>query len=340
MLRPLPHPRAAPGEEEIDRVVCASLASDTTAVYVQMERIRSSSLRHNGAGHVRAVLVYQSGWFLHWFEGPAAEVRELLDRLGADTRHKELRVLHRSRGRRFLPTAWSMMLSGSPEPAALFGKRVEDLHRQFQAGTQYAPTSVLRRLATPVRIVGQQGPADPEAFHRICAVASGNEAFDLVRWLARQHRAGVTTKRVAGESGHDSGSDYVEWMLGEHPCRVIAVARTALLHGLARVFMPDWPHLLLLFSGDERRDDALMDRVRLACHHLPQPPELVGVAPDVASQQRMAHAAHADGLSYHNAGLMAPQDSAAVWHVMEDLLQRFGPPPSSAWAVEDAAAWR
>jgi hypothetical protein len=38
--------------------------------------------------------------------------------------------------------------------------------------------------------------------------------------------------------------------------------------------------------------------------------------------------------------LMAPQDSAAVWHVMEDLLQRFGPPPSSAWAVEDAAAWR
>jgi hypothetical protein len=290
--------------------------------------------------HVRAVLVYQSGWFLHWFEGPTAAVRELLERLRADTRHKQLRVLHHSRGRRFLPTAWSMMLSASPEPAPLFGKRVEDLYQQYQAGTQYAPTSVLRRLATPVRIVGQRGPADPEAFHRVCAVASGNEAFDLVRWLARQHRAGVTTKRVAGESGHDSGSDYVEWMLGEHPCRVIAVARTALLHGLARVFMPDWPHLLLLFSGDERRDDALMDRVRLACHHLTHTPELVGVAPDVASQQRMAHAAHADGLRYHNAGLMAPQDSAAVWHSMQEVLQRFGPPPNSAWAVAEPQAWR
>jgi hypothetical protein len=334
MLRPLPSHKAAPGDEEIDRVVCASMASSTDGMYVQMEKIRSSALRHNRAERVHAVLLYQSGWFVHWFEGPAAAVRALLDRVRQDDRHHSSRVLHHSRGRRFLPTPWSMMLSPSPEPPALFGKRVQDIRQQFEQGLQYAPTSVIRRLSAPMRLVQARHLSDPEAFHRVGAVASGNEAFDLVRWLARKHNAPLVTRRFAGEADHDGGSDYVEWMLNQHPCRVIAVARHGLLHGLRRVFLPDWPHLLLLFSGDARRDDALMDRVRLACNGLPQRPELVGAAPDVDTHARMAQAAQSDGLRYFNAGLMSAQDSGAVWHSMNEVLQRFGPPPNSVWAVE------
>lgn len=334
MLRQLPITKAAPGEDEVDRVVCASLASDTNAVYVQMEKIRASALRHNRAGHIHAVLVYQSGWFVHWFEGPAPAVRELLDRVRQDPRNRDLRVLHHSRGRRFLPTVWSMMLSPSTEPLALFGKRVHELETRYRTGVQYPPTSVIRRLASPVRLPDAKG-RDLDAFHRVGVVAGGNEGFDLVRWLARTHGRPIVTQRVAGESGHDSGRDYVEWMLGAHPCRVIAVARTALLHGITRVLLPDWPHMLLLFSGDPRRDDPLMDRVRLACANLPQRPELVGIAPDPATQHRMHQAAHDDGLRYYNAGIMSPQDCGAIWHAVSELLQRFGPPPNSAWAVDD-----
>lgn len=337
MLRSLPSHKAAPGEEEIDRVVCASMASNTDGMYVQMEKIRSSALRHNRGEHVHAVLIAQSGWFVHWAEGPAAAVQALLERVRNDPRHHSSRVLHHSRGRRFLPTPWSMMLSPSPEPQALFGKRVMDLRLQYDQGRQFPPTSVIRRLSAPMRLTQARDLSDPESFHRIGVCASGNEAFDLVRWLARKHSVPLVTRRFAGEADHDGGSDYAEWMLGEHPCRVIAVARHGLLHGLRRVFLPDWPHLLLLFSGDPRRDDALMDRVRLACNNLPQRPELVGTAPDVTTHARMAQSAQSDGLCYHNGGLMSPQDSGAVWHTMSELLKRFGPPPNSAWAVEGEA---
>ena len=316
------------------------MASSTDGMYVQMEKIRASALRHNGGAHVHAILVAQSGWFVHWFEGPAPAVRELLERVRQDPRHRDSRVLHHSRGRRFLPTAWSMMLSPSREPMELFGKRVEELQVQYRAGTQYSPTSVIRRLASPVRLSQAKGMPDRDAFHRVGAAASGNEAFELARWLARQHARPLFTERVAGESGHDTSREMVDWMLGAHPCRMIAVARGALLHGFTRVFLADWPHMLLLFSGDARRDDPLMNRVRLACRSLPQCPELIGVAPDVDTQQRMAQWAEADGLRYYNAGLMSPQDSAAVWHSMEEVLRHAGPPPSSAWAVEQGEDWR
>jgi hypothetical protein len=121
-------------------------------MYVQMERIRSSALRHNRAERVHAVLVAQSGWFVHWMEGPAAAVQALQERVRQDPRHHSSVLLHHSRGRRFLPTPWSMMLSPSPEPQALFGKRVQDLRLQFTQGRQYAPTSVIRRLSAPVRL--------------------------------------------------------------------------------------------------------------------------------------------------------------------------------------------
>jgi hypothetical protein len=340
MLRPLPPSKAAPGEEVVDRVVCASLASDTNAMYVQMERIRASSLRHNRAGQVHAALIYQSGWFLHWFEGPGPAVRELFERVRADPRHQAHRVLHHSHGRRFLPTLWSMMLSPSTEPTTVFGRRVADIHRQYVEGRQYPPTSVIRRISGPIRLSRASGREDPESYHRIGVAATGNEAFELVRWLSRRHDVPVVTRRFAGESDHDGGSDYVEWMMGDHPCRVLAVARTGLLHGLRRVFLADWPHLLLLFSGDARRDDPLMNRVRLACRTLPQCPELVGIAPDIDTHERMAQWAAADGLRYQNAGLVAPQDSAAVWQAMEAVLQHAGPPPSSAWAVEPGEVWR
>jgi len=331
-----PTPAAAnTGDDEVERVICASMASSANGLFAQMEAIRQSSLRHNEALGVHAVLISQSGWFIHWVEGPANAVRDLLDRVRKDPRHHSQRVLHHSRGMRFLPTAWSMVLSPSTEPAADFGRRVLALRHMMDQGRQFAPTSVIRRLTAPMQLAMAQGD-DPEAYHRVGVCSAGaNEAFDLVRWLAQRHDTVVHARRYAGEADMDSATDYVDFMEAGEPCRLIAISRPSLQHGMRRAFLPDWPHMLLLFVGDSRRDGALMDRIRDAFARLPFTPTLLGVAPDTDTHERMAAMAQAAGLSYVNLGVMSPSESPAVWHVLRMHLDDAGAPPSSVWAVPE-----
>lgn len=320
----------------VERVICASMTTSTTGMFAQMEAIRQSSLRHNAALGVHAVLISQSGWFILWLEGPGAAVRDLLSRVRTDPRHHSQRVLHHSRGMRFLPTAWSMVLSPSSEPAADFGRRVLELRHMMDQGRQFAPTSVIRRLTAPMLLATTQAGGDPEAYHRVGVCSAGvNEAFDLVRWLAQRHDTVVHARRYAGESDMDSATDYVDFMEAGEPCRMIAISRPSLQHGMRRAFLPDWPHLLLLFVGDSRRDGALMDRVRDAMAGLPFTPMLLGVAPDTATHERMAPMARAAGLHYMNLGVMSPAECPAVWHVLRMHLSQAGTPPSSVWAVPE-----
>jgi hypothetical protein len=158
-------------------------------IYAQMENIRADALRLNAVHGIHAVLLYQSGWFLHWAEGPSPAVRGLQQRLAEDPRHHSPHTVHSSRGRRMLPTPWSMMMSQATESAVHFGRRVMALREQFEKGVQYAPSSVLRRLSAPMQLAAGARPGRPRGFHRlgICA-AGGNEAFAMVEWLAQPLR--------------------------------------------------------------------------------------------------------------------------------------------------------
>ncbi len=220
---------AAPGHAEVERVVTASICHMKEGIYAQMEDIRAHSLRHNAVDGIHAILQYQSGWFIHWAEGPSPALRALLLRLAEDPRHHSPHTVHLSRGRRILPTPWSMVMSQAAESAVQFGRRVVALREQFEKGVQYAPSSVLRRLSAPMQLPQAQGLADPDAFHRvgICA-AGGNEAFAMVAWLAQRTGGTVAKRRFAGEQDMDGSSEYVEFMEGGHPCRMIAVARNGL----------------------------------------------------------------------------------------------------------------
>jgi hypothetical protein len=187
------------GDEEVERVICASMASNSNGLFAQMEAIRQSSLRHNARLGVHAVLISQSGWFVHWVEAPGSAARDLLARVRNDTRHHSQRVLHHSQGLRFLPTAWSMVLSPSTESAADFGTRVLDLRYMMEQGRQFAPTSVIRRLTAPMQLAMAQDRDDPEAYHRVGVCSAGaNEAFDLVRWLAQRHETTVHARSEPG----------------------------------------------------------------------------------------------------------------------------------------------
>ncbi len=330
---------AGPGEVEVERIVTACMSNLKGAVFGEMERIRKSALRHNSEHGIHAVLHYQSGWFVHWVEGPLAAVQDLLERLHRDARYHSFHTLHTSRGLRLLPTLWSMAMSQASEDPVQFGRRVMALRDQLEKGKQYAPPSVLRRLSAPMQLTQAQALPDPEAFHRvgICA-ASGDTAFEMVEWLATQHLTQVVRRRFAGERDMDGSSEYVDFMESGHPCRMIAVSRGGLLHGLRRAFLPDWPYFLMLFVGSPRFDDDLMVRMVAACEGLPVTPCLLGVAPDSMTHQRMKHMAQAAGLDYVIGDTTSADNSHAVWQVVREQLQQAGPPPNSAWDVPRLAA--
>lgn len=320
------------GEPVVDRVICASVVTSRGSIYATMERIRDAALRHNPDAGVHAALIYQSGWFLHWAEGPEPAVRSLFARIGKDGRHHSQYVVHYSLGPRVLMTPWSMMMSPSIESAGDFGGRVMTLRQRMTSGLQYSPTSVIRRLSSPMRLAPAQGRADPDCCHRVgvCA-ALGNEAFDLVQWLARRHREPVQSRRVAGEDDLDSGSDIVDFMAGDVPCRVIAVPRSDLGHALRRAFMVEWRFLVLLLSQDGRRNQVLLERVDEAFHGLPGTPDLLLLGPEPGALADALEMARTRGLRAADVRACAHGDPASTWQAVADVLDEVGEPPCSSW---------
>ena len=326
------------GPSEVERIIRASMVTRPDSQYAEMERIRVTSMRLNPRAGIHAVLIYQSGWYVHWVEGPGEALRELLARVERDPRHHSHHLLHHSRGERHLPTRWSMVLNPSTESFADFGKRVGQLFQARQRGVQFPPTSVIRRLAAPLRVRGPETADAPESFHRVgvCSADEGR-SFDLVRWLATRRDASGETRRVAGEHDLDSGSDYAEFLQDGWPCRVIAVSRAGLAHGFRRAFLPDWPFLLLLFGDDAKRNSALLERVREAFQGLPVVPRLLGVAADPAVHARIAVACRMAGLSYIQLGLFDPREHEAIWSAVAERLRDVGPPATSQWDVAHPA---
>ena len=326
-------PAVADGEQDIERIICASVLTRPQAPYAEMERIRQTSIPINQRLGIHAALLCQSGWYVHWIEGPGDAVRAMRERVAADNRHHTQLLMHHSRGPRYLLTRWSMMLNPSAEPPGVFGRRVTHLHESLQRGIQYPPTSVIRRLIAPLRVgLADESDADPEAFHRVgvCSADDGR-CFDLVRWLARKQGTESQARRVAGEDDLDSGSDYVDFRQDGYPCRVIAVSRGGLRHGLRRAFLPDWGNLVLLFGDDAKRNTQLMERVVEACKDLPAHPDLLGAAADVGVHARMSVAARVAGLRYRQLGMMRAEECEDLWHAVRERLQHLGPPRGSEW---------
>lgn len=326
---------AGPGEDEVERVICASLAAHKDSIYATMESIREHALRHNPTVGIHVALLYQSGWFLHWAEGPSEHVNALFERIRQDQRHHSQYVVHHSRGRRLLMTPWSMMLSSSTESGAQLGGRVMHLRAEMKAGRQFAPNSAIRRLTAPMQLPQALQLADPESYHRVGVIsATGNSAFDMVHWLSERAHTPTARRRFAGETDLDSGSEFVDFMRGSMPCRVIAVARADILHGLRRAFLQDWQLLILLFCGDVRKDTALLTRVRAALQDLPVTPDLLAIAPDKTTHARMETAARANELPLHRS-LHVEGDWNAIWQAACAHLEQIGDPRNSVWDVLD-----
>lgn len=58
-----------------------------------LENLLAQSRAANERADITGMLLYRNGRFIQFLEGPEAAVRELLDRIEADARHTDLRVL-------------------------------------------------------------------------------------------------------------------------------------------------------------------------------------------------------------------------------------------------------
>jgi len=312
-----------PAEVPVARVVYASESNISGPVYSEMEAIRASAVRHNVPAHVFTALLYQSGWFVQWKEGPEQSLHELMEQVAADPRHHSLRVVHVSRGPRLLSGPWSMAIVQADEPHECMARRVARLRRNLEDGVQYAPPAVWRQLSTPMEHPGASQQTNPDAFQRIMVCsAGGSTSFDLVQWLGRQKEQPLVHRRFAGDEGLDVGTDYVDFAGDDRVMRVIAMARKGLGVPLTRAFVPDYSHIVLLLSGEPERDLPLLQKVADACAGLLMPPVLLGVAEHAQAHARPFAVAHRLGLIYLDAQAH-PQHSAGVWEVVYPLLARW-----------------
>ena len=87
---------------------------------VEVGRIIEWSQRHNVAREITGVLVFGSGVFFQWIEGPPAQVENLIASLHGDPRHYDIVTLDRSveRRERLYPN-WEMELVGTDDIRAV-----------------------------------------------------------------------------------------------------------------------------------------------------------------------------------------------------------------------------
>ena len=82
----------------------------------EVNRLVESAQRHNLACGITGVLVFGSGVFFQWIEGPAAEVRKLMARLHGDRRHYDIVSLDQSEEKRErLYPNWQMERVGAED---------------------------------------------------------------------------------------------------------------------------------------------------------------------------------------------------------------------------------
>lgn len=304
----------------VARIVYASQATISQSIYAEMEKIRASALKHNEPAGIATALLYQSGWFVQWKEGPGPKLLKLMDRVAGDGRHHDLRVVHRSRGPRLLSGPWSMAVVQCQETGSDMEERVRRLKLQVDEGRQFSPAAIWRRLSTPMEHPGAMHHYDPDGFQRVLVCsAAGTSSFDMVNWLGERYATEVVHRRFAGAHDLDVGTNYVDFHQGGRVLRVIAMARHGLTVPLTRAFMADYSHFVLLLSLDADRNLQLMERVLEAYSTMQQPPVLVGVA----SRPEMHTLPHALARRFHLPYQLAVADSReweSSWHALEPLL--------------------
>lgn len=121
-----------PGDPDLDHaaptletfVYCSRAAEGVDDA--EVDRMVEWSQRRNAARDITGVLVFGSGVFFQWIEGPPAQVKELIASLHGDSRHYDIVSLDRSvdKRERLYPN-WQMELVGADDIRAVLRDALE-----------------------------------------------------------------------------------------------------------------------------------------------------------------------------------------------------------------------
>lgn len=97
----------------------------------EVDRIIERSQRRNVERNITGVLVFGSGVFFQWIEGPPGEVENLIASLHGDTRHYDIVSLDRSKEKRErLYPNWEMERVGADNIRAVLQEALESAEDQ------------------------------------------------------------------------------------------------------------------------------------------------------------------------------------------------------------------
>lgn len=133
-------------------VYCSRAAESVDAAAV--DRLIDFSQRRNAARGITGVLVFGSGVFFQWIEGPPANVQSLIANLHDDTRHHDIVTLDRSieKRERLYPN-WEMERVDADDIRAVLEDALESTE---DANNVAALTRILAHLDSgPLPLVGR-----------------------------------------------------------------------------------------------------------------------------------------------------------------------------------------
>lgn len=322
-----------PRSETVDSVVYASRACFEGTPLAQVRHIGASAAARNAAMGVASTLLYQSGWFVHWLEGPGTALDQVLTRIARDARHRHMRLLHREPAERRLLVPWSSAVMESPETPDSLGRRIDQFRHARRQRLALAPAQLLRLLSTPLAGTGGNPFLPPQPLQRLMVCArQSDRATSLVHWLARKHRRKVGHGRFTGGEAPSLSIRYVDFGQQGQPRRVVALPPSGLKLGIVQALLADYGYLLLLFEGDAGHDRLLMhDALRcLARLGPPQRPSLIGLGLPPSLEGELSALALQAGQSL---GILGdrPTDAADInwsglWPALQELLKPVRPP--------------
>ena len=103
---------------------------------VEVDRVIQLSQRSNVDRNITGVLVFGSGVFFQWIEGPSAEVEKLITSLHNDPRHYDIVALDRSVEKRDrLYPNWEMERVGADDMRAVLEEALESAEDETNIAT-------------------------------------------------------------------------------------------------------------------------------------------------------------------------------------------------------------
>ncbi len=320
-----PDSDGTPADVPVLRVIYTSISRLQGPVLAEMRLIRDQAGRRNGPEGIRVALLFKSGYFVQWAEGPPAAVDQLLDRVAGDPRHHRLQVLHRSLGRRRLFRPWIGAIVQSDEPPAVMAARVQRMLKRPEQVATREPAEVWASLCSPPQ---PDMPRPGGAGLRVMLLsARGRHSFDLLRWVADHYRRPIVSRRFAAAADDvpDVASDYIDLPHDDMPggLRLVAHARQSLAMGVAHAFLPDHGAVVIRLDGELERNRQLVDRLMGVCDQVQHRLPIVGLGSLNSGQDELARRVRDMGHEWLEATVPAGLVSEARhWACLTPVLSR------------------